>query len=31
VTALADRDPAGAEAAMRAHLRDVSENMLGQH
>jgi DNA-binding FadR family transcriptional regulator len=30
VTALADRDPAGAEAAMRAHLRDVSENLLGQ-
>jgi DNA-binding FadR family transcriptional regulator len=29
VTALADRDPAGAEAAMRAHLRDVSDNMLG--
>ena len=31
VTALADRDPAGAEAAMRAHLRDVSDNMLGHH
>jgi DNA-binding FadR family transcriptional regulator len=31
VTALADRDPAEAEAAMRAHLRDVSDNMLGQH
>jgi DNA-binding FadR family transcriptional regulator len=31
VTALADRDPAGAEAAMRAHLRDVSDNMLGRH
>jgi DNA-binding FadR family transcriptional regulator len=29
VTALADRDPAGAEAAMRSHLRDVSDNMLG--
>lgn len=31
VTALADRDPAGAEAAMRTHLRDVSDNMLGHH
>lgn len=31
VTALADRDPAEAETAMRAHLRDVSDNMLGQH
>jgi DNA-binding FadR family transcriptional regulator len=30
VTALADRDPAEAEAAVRGHLRDVSENMLGQ-
>jgi DNA-binding FadR family transcriptional regulator len=30
VTALTDRDPAEAEAAMRAHLRDVSDNMLGQ-
>jgi DNA-binding FadR family transcriptional regulator len=29
VTALSERDPAGAEAAMRAHLRDVSDNMLG--
>jgi DNA-binding FadR family transcriptional regulator len=31
VTALTERDPAEAEAAMRAHLRDVSDNMLGQH
>jgi DNA-binding FadR family transcriptional regulator len=31
VSALTDRDPAEAEAAMRAHLRDVSDNMLGQH
>jgi DNA-binding FadR family transcriptional regulator len=31
VKTLADRDPAGAEAAMRAHLRDVSDNMLGHH
>ena len=31
VTALADRDPAEAETAMRAHLSDVSDNMLGQH
>lgn len=31
VTALADRDPAEAETAMRAHLRDVSDNLLGPH
>lgn len=29
VTALTDRDPGGAETAMRAHLRDVSDNLLG--
>jgi DNA-binding FadR family transcriptional regulator len=29
VTALADRDPAEAETAMRVHLRDVSANLLG--
>ena len=31
VTALADRDPAGAETAMRAHLRDVSDDLLGDN
>lgn len=31
VNALNERDPAEAEAAMRAHLRDVSDNMLDQH
>ena len=31
VAALADRDPAEAEAAMRAHLGDVSDNLLGHH
>jgi DNA-binding FadR family transcriptional regulator len=31
VGALADRDPAGAEAAMRAHLHDVSDNLLGRN
>ena len=30
VTALAERDPAEAEDAMRAHLREVSDDMLGQ-
>ncbi len=30
VTALNERDPAEAEAAMRAHLRDVSRQQLGQ-
>jgi DNA-binding GntR family transcriptional regulator len=29
VTALSVRDRAGAEAGLRAHLRDVSDNMLG--
>ena len=29
VTALADRDPAGAETAMRIHLQNVSDNLLG--
>ena len=31
VTALNERDPAEAEDAMRAHLRDVCDNLLGQH
>ncbi|MEU6375778.1 FCD domain-containing protein [Streptomyces sp. NPDC046909] len=31
VDALADRDSAQVEAAMRAHPSDVSENMLGRH
>jgi DNA-binding FadR family transcriptional regulator len=31
VEALRDRDPAGAEASMRAHLQNVSENLLGRH
>ena len=30
VTALADRDPDGAATAMRAHLHDVSDNLLGR-
>jgi DNA-binding FadR family transcriptional regulator len=31
VTALSERDPAEAEDAMHARLRDVSDNMLGLH
>jgi DNA-binding FadR family transcriptional regulator len=31
VNALADRDPAAAESAMRTHLLHVSDNLLGRH
>ena len=31
VDALIDRDPEGAEAVMRAHLRNVSDDLLGRH
>jgi DNA-binding FadR family transcriptional regulator len=31
VEALHDRDPGGAEAAMRAHLENVADNLLGRH
>ncbi len=31
VDALRDRDPDGAGAAMRAHLQNVSDNLLGRH
>jgi DNA-binding FadR family transcriptional regulator len=31
VEALSDRDPDGAQAAMRAHLVNVADNLLGRH
>jgi DNA-binding FadR family transcriptional regulator len=31
VEALRDRDPDGAQAAMRAHLENVADNLLGRH
>ena len=31
VEALRDRDPDGAGHAMRAHLQNVSDNLLGRH
>ena len=31
VHALADRDPRGADEAMRLHLEHVSDNLLGRH
>ncbi len=31
VDALRDRDPDGAQAAMRAHLENVADNLLGRH
>ena len=30
-SALRDRDPEGATEAMRSHLEDVSDNLLGRH
>jgi DNA-binding FadR family transcriptional regulator len=31
VEALRDRDPDGAQDAMRSHLRNVADNLLGRH
>ena len=31
VDALRDRDPDGAAQAMRSHLQNVSDNLLGRH
>lgn len=31
VDALRDRDPDGAQGAMRGHLQHVSDNLLGRH